>query len=255
MPLILPVGYTPPHGPDEALLATALPAQDGAGVALPDVNWLFLVFTQRTGSNYFAGLLASAGGFLGDAHEDFQTRLILQLCAERNLPSLAAYAVDQAAREARHGWYATRLTIRQLLLLAWTGLLERLLPRSRFIVLYRADTLAQAISWHIADTTGSYISGQAPSAAPPDYDRAALHRCLRLIAGQNAATGAFMAENRLAPLFISYEEITANPTATAARAYRLIGQPQLVCRPERVKLQKQGTALNAAWRARWLAGA
>jgi LPS sulfotransferase NodH/capsular polysaccharide biosynthesis protein len=241
------------HPPDDAFLRL-LPRRDGASVALPDgLTYVFIVFVNRSGSTYLAELLASTG-FFNVGKEALNPEAAVLACNLHGWGSLSAYFAETAAREARNGYFVAKATIGQLAVLDWHGLLPRILPSCRFLVIERMDKLAQAISWSIANQTGQFVSldGQrGPLAAV--YDGEAVRRDLARVVDQHAEIGLFMALNGLTPFHLSYETLTAEPSIAGALACQYLGQPHLTCNAGLIRLARQATSMNDDWRARFLA--
>ena len=166
-PVLLPPEFDPLTDGYATKIAEDLPLRDGDGVTLPaDLTYVFIVFTNRSGSTYLGELLASTGGF-NAAGEPLNIDAVVSGCAERGCASLSQYLARIAAEQAFAGHFVVKASISQLATLAHHGLLARILGRSRFVVVERVDKLAQAISWHIATGTGLYTSWQNTAAAAP----------------------------------------------------------------------------------------
>jgi LPS sulfotransferase NodH len=234
----------------------ALPLRDGAEVRLPDgLTYVFLVFTHRTGSFYLADLLTTSGYF-NQAQEAFALGPVSAVCRRERIGSFSAYFAAVAGLHARNGCYVVKSTIGQLLMLAWHGVLQRVLPRSRFIVIERMDKLAQVISWSIADQTGdfqAYAEAGAPAKSAPVYDGKDLRERLARLAHDSALTTSFIGLNGLLPLHVGYERLIADPAGTAASVCAFLDRPEVRCDPALVRLRKQATLVNADWRALFLA--
>ncbi|WP_297368749.1 Stf0 family sulfotransferase [Acidocella sp.] len=219
-----------------------------------DADILFLCFTNRCGSNYLAQLLAATGAF-NEAGEYFNATTILEHTTRLGLTSLPSYMRALCTGLLAHrGPLAMKTSPDQLALLTQTGVLDALGPRARFLFIERTDQLSQAISRVIAAQTGQFWAHQ-PRLGEPAYTRPAIEAELANIAYANALFRAFFAANQLAPIHVSYEEILKSPAPMLARVGSAFGLTLPAPNPAKLTIQKQGNALNAAWRARYLAGA
>ncbi|MGH3170155.1 MAG: Stf0 family sulfotransferase [Trebonia sp.] len=98
------------------------------------------------------------------------------------------------------------------------GLLERAFGTARYIYLWRADVLRQAVSLVRAEQTGFWHDtgepGQPEQLAPerkPRYDAAAIREHMREIGQHNAAWRAWFAAAGIRPQPVRYEDLDADP--------------------------------------------
>jgi LPS sulfotransferase NodH len=220
----------------------------------PAISWVFLCFTNRSGSNHLAELLAS-GRHLNQAEEIFNWDEVDRVRRLRDLPNFRRYVAFKCHRLARNGRFATKLAVPYLPLLRDAGLLDPLFANAHFIHITRTDTLAQAISYDIAVQTeawASYLPRQrADTDLTFDAERLAAHQAR--FATQNAQFRKLFDLNAITPIHVTYETLTANPQATIDHVAVTLGLPPFPIDPTRLRLTRQASPLNAAWRARFLA--
>ena len=243
-----------PHA--DAIVAGLAPLDHESGIGMPDVDFVFLCFTNRCGSNYLAALLASTGA-LNDAGEVFLANVVLNHARTRGLGSLRGYMVHLPLLVPMVGRrMAVKTSIDQLIMLADAGILDALLPRARFILLERRDRLGQAISRSIAGQTGRWTSAQSSRITPAElqYSRAAIETEMAHVDLANHAFYAFFAANGIVPLHLVYEDVVADPQGAVDQAGRYLGIEGPVANPARIGISRQADAVNAAWRARYEAG-
>lgn len=254
MPIIVPPTFDVLKLALEDPIIQAMPLRNGDRVALPEgLSYVFIIYTCRTGSYYLAELLATTG-FFNKAEEDLGEGPVMQVSRARGLHSFSEYFAVLAGENAKNNVFVVKSTIDQLVALAWHGVLPRIAARSRFIVMERMDKLAQVVSWRIAVETGHYRSdGLTEPDIVPTYDGEDLRHRLNHVVYQYAQTSLFLGVNGLVPLHVGYEAMIAMPLAVARAVCRYLGHPDLVCDPAQVKLLRQATGLNKAWRARFLA--
>ncbi len=254
MPILLPPAIDPLRDVHGAQIAAHLPDRDGASVKLPaNITYVFIVFTNRSGSTFLGDLLA-ASGFFNFAEELLNHQQVLQVCATKGWRSFSQYFTRMAAAKARNGHFVVKSSVGQLAVLADHGLLERILPQSRFLVTERLDKVAQAVSWAIANQTGRFTSLAPDSRSPaPVYDGVALRGHVVHFHGDQANINQFMTLNGLLPFHITYETLAAQPELAARLAFDFLGQPGLRADLSKIRLERQATTVNAEWRARFLA--
>jgi trehalose 2-sulfotransferase len=222
--------------------------------APPDLDVLFLCFTNRCGSNYLAHLLATTGAF-NEAGEFFNAPVVLMHAVPRGLRSLPEYFTTLPALVPHSGRLAAKAGIDHLVMLADAGILDALRGRATYLLLQRQDRLGQAISRVIAWQNGRWTTAHASDV--PDgalvFDRAAIDLELAMIAYENAAFSLFFSVNGIVPLRITYEALLADAVPAVGAVAATMGLAGLCPRPEKVAIYRQANAINAAWRATYLA--
>jgi trehalose 2-sulfotransferase len=221
--------------------------------APPDVDVLFLCFTNRCGSNYLGYLLATTGAF-NAAGEFFNAPTVLEHAVPRGLRSLPAYFKELSTLVGHSGRIAAKASIDQLVMLADAGILDALRGRATYLLIERRDRLGQAISRVIAAQNLRWTTAQA--ARVPDsalvFDRAWINREVAEIAVSNAAFSQFFSVNGIEPVRISYEALLADAKSALRALAAKMGLPELSPQPEKVPIQRQSNAINADWRRIYL---
>lgn len=228
--------------------------QPEPGWAPPDLDILFLCFTNRCGSNYLAHLLASTGAF-NEAGEFFNAPVVLMHAAPRGLRSLPQYFSALPALVPHSGRIAAKASIDQLTMLVDTGILDALRGRATYLLIERQDRLAQAISRVIAWQNGRWTTAHASDV--PDsalvFDRATIDLELAMIDYENAAFSLFFSVNGIVPIHITYEALLADAGPAVGAVAATMGLTGLCPRPEKIAIYRQANAINAAWRATYIA--
>jgi hypothetical protein len=138
--LIVPMDVDEINNPHLAVAREKFPIGWDDAV-LPEVQFLFLCFTNRCGSNYLAEALAS-DGCLNVAGEYFNADTM------RDEPfgavNFGDYVRGLTIQEGKNGYLVTKVAITQLKMLAVFDILPAILPKSRFILIW---TLA--VSSHV----------------------------------------------------------------------------------------------------------
>ena len=219
----------------------------------PAMDFLFVGFTNRCGSNYLAHLLATTGAF-NEAGEFFNAPTVLEHAAARGLRSLQGYFDALPALVPHTGRIAAKASIDQLIMLADAGILDALGPRVHYLLMERQDRLGQAISRVIASQTGRWTTAHwsdVPDSALV-FDRVAIDTEIDKVARSNAAFYAFFAANGIVPVHTTYEAVLndAAPIMDAIGAAMTLGPLRAL--PQKVAIGRQAGAVNAAWRAAYL---
>jgi LPS sulfotransferase NodH len=219
---------------------------------LPDgIALVFLCFTNRTGSNHLAELLAATGA-INEASEALNHDELIALADRARLPSVAACLGALMRWNAVAGRFATKLGLAHLPVLAESGLLQACLARARFIVIEREDKLDQAISYEIARQTGAWAAFQPAGPHPPRFSAPRIAAQRDAFIRQHRQLDSFLAANGIVPLRVTYEALRADPLAALAPLAAAIGLPP-PAPPAAPRFTRQANARNAEWRARFLA--
>jgi LPS sulfotransferase NodH len=224
--------------------------------AIPrDTHFIFLCFTNRCGSNHLADAMHSDGR-LNMAGEFFNADAVLDDVKLHGHPTSAEYIRLQMLWRQRSHRFVVKIAIPHLVLLGRAGVLDAVDARSHYIFLTRDDRLAQAISLAIAQQTHQWVAGDP--LPPPDalaYSRAHIDRLMAEIADANLLFERFFARNVIEPIRLTYEAFLADRHRGLAQIGAAIGLPDLRLVLEALTIERQPSAVKAAWRARYLAGA
>ena len=120
-----------------------------------DINFVFICFTNRCGSNFIAETLASDGR-LNRASEWWNGGEIVKVCRHQNLETIDRYIEGTCRFNMRNGRLMSKIGVENLVLLYLTGFFDSAALRCQFLFIKRSDTLNQAISLALAlETAGS----------------------------------------------------------------------------------------------------
>ena len=221
----------------------------------PDIEYLFVLYINRCGSNYLSQALASTG-LLNEAGEFFNADTVLAHSREQRLTSLQGYFAYLPQLVARNGWLACKLAIEHVDLLREAGILDVILPRSHFILLERQDRLAHAISRCIAWQNHRWTS-EHPSDVRDEcliYSRQCIEQQLYDIELAKGHLYRFIAESGQSPIHFTYEAFVAAPQEYLDRIAARLRLPGLPLDRSRIRIERQSNRVNEAWRRRYLAG-
>jgi LPS sulfotransferase NodH len=100
------------------------------------------------------------------------------------------------------------------------------LPDHKWIFMRRRDTIAQAMSWHIAECTNRWhvaSSERDVAGASVPYDFFSILSKVMIVCANNVNWEAYFARIGIEPCRIDYEDLVANPTAEIGRIFRFLG--------------------------------
>ena len=217
------------------------------------IEFVFLCFTNRCGSNFIAETLGSDGR-LNVASEWWNGGEILRVCKDQNLGDFGQYLDHTARSNMRSGRLISKLAVDNLVLLYRSGFFESPHLRSRFVFVERSDKLSQAISLVLARETSVWAFNNIPKMPRADvvYDRSKIDACMNAINDQNARFRDFFRLNSIVPVSVAYEAFAANPGEQTNRIGRELGLADLQCMPSNIRMRKQADHTNDEWRRRYL---
>lgn len=195
----------------------------------------FICSTPRTGSTMLGNLLAETA-LVGRAGEVFGERFRRDVMPGLSRDGFDEYLVVQSARRARDTgtlgiklhWDQVELLMHLLRLRRGLGgandreVLEAVFPSPSFVWISREDTLAQAVSWWKAMTTGRWTDGQ-PASGEPRFDADGIRGRLRGIEQHTKGWERWFEANHVEPLRLTYEQLAAEPAVQARRVLEFVG--------------------------------
>ncbi len=253
-PLVMPRLMRLIHSPNRDAIAEALSIAPGAQLELPPrVRFVFLSFTNRSGSAYLIDLLASSG-ITAQALETLNAGAVLPFCREHGMPSLQAYFEHIVGRDARNDIYIVKVASEHLRLLTEAGILGEIRDRAEFLFMHRSDKLGQAISRAIAEQNNRW-GWNSPSDFPDDrleYSAERITQHIYDIGLLNQAVEEFFALNGITPISVEYERLLSQPQHELDEIARRLRLPPATIDPARLTSRQQANAINHGWRTRFL---
>lgn len=214
---------------------------------------VILCTDERTGSHYLAERLAATGR-LGRAYEYFNTEWMRT--QYEDYPEDRGGQLDWAMRlgTTANGVFSVKLHPWTMDALAGTIDITRDWPAPCFVHLTRLDLLGQAISLHKAEQNRAYTSWTVPQAEAA-YDGARIGALVRELAIRRERWEVYFARNGMTPLRLTYEALLTDPAGAVAAVARHAGVRLTGIRSRGAwfRFDRQADAVNAAWRARFLA--
>jgi LPS sulfotransferase NodH len=216
-------------------------------------RFIFVCFTNRCGSNYLGQLLAS-GGMFRVPGENLNADTVINHAKAQAHDSLQRYFRWLVNHTKRHDVVTLKLAPMHIEVLGRAGILDEVAERSKFIVIERCDKLGQAISQVIAFQTGKFMSSHQGRKSETElvFQRASIDRILAGNADAYRQFEMFFGCNGIIPAKVIYEQLVLDPVQAMRLLAQQIGYPEMVVKPEAVRISRQAGALNAAWRALYL---
>ena len=225
---------------------------DGSTPVFDQPLWI-LAFTNRSGSNLLGEYLGNHPG-LGGFGEVLNYTNVLRTSTAKGLASFPDY-IEAIARPThnRGRIFAMKASWEQFqMLYLWQ--IDKMFPAVRLVHIKRDDTLAQAISFMIAQQTKQWTSKQtsAPVNAP-DYDFDKLRKHIPRLHQANDAIALTAASVGVPTHSVIYERMIADPQATLDALFDWGGLAPFGMSLPEPKLQKQASDISADFRTRFLA--
>ena len=221
----------------------------------PGMRFLFLCFTNRSGSNFLAHLIASTG-ILNTAEEVFNAPTMQSHVQAHGLRSLSGYVNFLCRRLNMSGWLTAKIGIEQLVMLTEADVLDQIIDRARFILIERQDRPAQAISRLVAIQNQQWTSEQV--AKMPEealvYSRDIIRQQEAEVAAQVFGFYSFFASNNLVPKHLAYEAVIQHPQEHLADIGAWLGLEPFIGNVAALPIRRQTSAVKQVWRARYKAG-
>jgi LPS sulfotransferase NodH len=125
---------------------------------------IFVLFSNRTGSNLVTDILEQSGFGHGATNEPFLANTIISTAKELRLSGLDHYLAETIREWRKNEICFLKISWDALFWLISEGILGEMLPQAIFIWTKRRDKVAQAISYVKAVRTGSFFERASESA-------------------------------------------------------------------------------------------
>jgi LPS sulfotransferase NodH len=218
------------------------------------INYLFICYTNRSGSNYLAELMESSGQY-NLAGEDLNWETALDHKNIYHFNNFHEYFNHLVQSKQKSGTFILKTAISHIELLGESGILDKIIHRSKFLVIQRGDKLGQAISHALAFSTGKYTSWMEGTKSPEEIDFSApmITQILQDILEAEHQYGEFFALNGIIPTYLTYEQIVAAPLLLCPLIATQVGLNSFTPDLSKIKLARQANAVNDRWRSQFLA--
>ena len=205
---------------------------------------IFLCFTNRCGSNFFAESLASSGKFnLGKEVYNFES-IKNAISVNSQITNYQNYLQSVVINDARSGYFVSKLAVAHIPILLKCGLGRWMSDFGIFIHIQRSDKLRQAISLHIANETNAWTSLQkSEEDVRIEFDRDEIEKNILNIQEQNSLFELFFAENGIESFAVNYEQFSFMPRHVLNFIGNQIGE-EIILKTENLRLAKQSSRLN-----------
>ncbi len=189
----------------------------------PPARELMILFTPRSGSTWLSGLIRRTGR-LGHPAEWFNFRHVGHNCrAMRYYPEDTSDYIERikATQQGPNGVFSAEIGADHLECLQESVKMEEHFGNARYVLLYREDILAQAVSLFLATQSGFFDEAQAGNRKHlPAYSGGDIDRCLARIVEQERQLVRYCSRHNIEPLRIRYEELRDDPQAVVGAIAR-----------------------------------
>jgi len=214
---------------------------------------VFVLFTNRSGSNYFVDLL-NQQPTVKLHHEVFNAQGVIARAERQSLTSFQDYVRLLAKQKDAPAWGA-KVGAVQLDMLYRFGLFQAFEQGCHIIWLKRKDIVAQAVSHFIAGATSQWTSFPEEAAPPPAYDFKAINGHVTAINNHHTDCQMTLSMTGLSFTTLWYEELLAQPNIQMRRVMACLGEPFEQLKLKRTKHKRQEDPVKADYAARFRAEA
>jgi len=223
----------------------------------PDLSLcLGILFTSRSGSTYLSREIESLYK-LGQIGESLNPPQLRSRALKAGLASPASALRHTVRTLSEDGWFGFKAGPAALAGAEHCGFIENYLPKMKFILLFRRDLVAQAVSSVKAQLTGQFHSTQDArrQASSADYAYEAIFRKTRTILKGMRALHAYARLSGRPWRAIFYEDFSEGDFGTVAAACDAFEMPPRT-QPkadDRRAVARIGDAVNSEWCRRFRA--
>ena len=181
---------------------------------------IFVCFSNRSGSNLLLDALDRVGFGCAAGDEFLNAEAINDHAQKFTFERFEDYLEFIIRMRSIRRHVFLKIGPHQLFWMANTGLLGKYFKGARYILVERADRVAQAVSLYIADESKTYLrSADSEAAARPkiEYSAEAILRRLKHIADVTSLFEYFFHLHSLPYHRILYEDLDADPVCTVKR--------------------------------------
>ena len=212
---------------------------------LPDTY--YICFTNRSGSNYLANLIASDER-MACAGENINFDTVIDWSKSKNFKNFREYYYWLSdSHKGSLNKFGCKVDAGQLIYLINEGLLNQLEVKPKFIHIVRNDIIAQAVSLFIARKTQRWTSSQEAINAQIEFDFLEIANIAYSICNQNSIFNLIFNLLEVEPMVIVYEDLVNNPQSSLELISDFLAVPTLRYDENKIKIQKQANDLNQAF--------
>lgn len=218
-----------------------------------DIRFVFVCFTNRSGSNFLAELLSSSG-YLNTAEENFNAFHVVRISKQYGLKSFQEYFSFLVNKFQKNNVFCVKTAIPHLELLRVAGILDQIAGQTSFVEIERSDKLAQAISHVIAFETEKYTSKDEGKKSEHEvaFSESKITEVIKAVLRANFQMDTFLSMNCLPSIKITYEMLMKDPAYSMSFVSDFIGYPKLDILVPNVRIKKQASRLNDDWRNQYM---
>ena len=196
--------------------------------------------------------LRATGRFSGFG-EPFNHELVIERSNEFGLDSMEDYLHWLMEDIRRPGTqFGMKASLDQVLMLLHSGAVPRYFSNCKWIFVQRVDVLSQAISLSIARQTNQWHSFEKSSDVEPSYDFGHIRHTVAEISDIYSNSLSLISMLGLNIYHLTYEQFLQDIEEETRRLAAYLGENEVSINPARLRLRKQGNAINQDFKSRFL---
>lgn len=211
--------------------------------ALSDVHFVFICFTNRSGSNWLSELLGRHRS-LNQAGEPYNFDQILRICKKENISSIVDYFIWQVEnKKTADAYFVSKISWDQLYYLTKIGVIPPLAKQSRFIQINRMNILSQSVSYLKALQSAQWTSMHEVNDVELKYDGLKLIQTMKQIRLSRSMFDLYYSVFGVPKIIINYENLEKNTRMVLLRITDFIGLGDAVFnlkKETKIKIQRDG---------------
>lgn len=219
------------------------------------LNYIFIMFTNRSGSNFLSECISSSGNY-NLATEFLNYDVVEKTCeVDASIRSFGEYFSAIALSDNVDGTFCAKLSCEHLFALCATGIMTQIMENSTFVLIERSDKVDQAISFDLAvksNIWSSYWERAGEITQEEIFDVQNVFDGCYSIIERNNIFEMFIVDNMAMAVKVLYEDVVINPETCLARISEKIGKP-IPYIATNVEIKKQADRGKTASKSKLLA--
>ncbi|WP_395337661.1 Stf0 family sulfotransferase (plasmid) [Novosphingobium sp. BL-8H] len=191
-------------------------------------NYIFILFTNRSGSNLLASCISSSNNFNTPAeflnHDEVEKALEI----DPSLRTVGDYFSAIALNDNVDGTFCAKLSCDHLFVLCASGVMAQIVNKSTFVLIERSDKIDQAMSLILAVKRNIWSAcKERPETIAETHNvevQDIIDVCYSIV-DQNNILESFMIDSMASSLKVLYEDLVVNPISCLDRISEKIGKP------------------------------
>lgn len=213
---------------------------------------VFICFTNRCGSNFFAEVLESTS-FFPSSGEFFNWEAIIKNSKQQNLQSLDEFCLFLIRQRQKNNFFISKVGYQQLFMLSKYGQIPNIINNPKFIWIRRRDVISQAVSLVIADQTKKWTSYHSPTEEiTPVYKMDSILLSVSNIIQANTMFETYLRMFNAEYLEIIYEDFCSQTLDHMREICSFVQQDFKMPNLKKIKTKVQRNSINKEFKEKFL---